>query len=317
MGAVHMGMAPGLLPGQIPLSDGSKTFLNLWPNLPNEKGMGTEEILQSAANGMIDVLFLLGADPLSDFYDPELAEKALNTVNTVISVDLFVNASAYHADIFFPASAFIEVNGSHTNIEGRVTPIRQKVTSPGTARPDWMIAAEIANRLGYDLNIERPEDAWDELGQTSTTQTKVDMDLICDSPDGQILESTGAITLEEIKEVSDTRPFDSYSLRLVLAKRMYDLGTITQMSPALKEFAGTSQLFINATDFKSMGLKNGEPVLVTAGEKNLTVLVVPNNKVPRSIAFGYLNQMGEDLRTLLVKGADSIDIRIDPTVKVG
>ena len=69
--------------------------------------------------------------------------------------------------------------------------------------------------------------------------------------------------------------------------------------------------------FKSMGLKNGEPVLVTAGEKNLTVLVVPNNKVPRSIAFGYLNQMGEDLRTLLVKGADSIDIRIDPTVKVG
>ena len=317
MGAVHMGMAPGLLPGQMPLTEGLKAFSNLWPNLPNEKGMGTEEILQSAADGMIDVLFLLGADPLSDFYDPELAEKALKTVSSVISVDLFVTASAYHADIFFPASAFIEVNGSHTNIEGRVTPIRQKVTSPGTARPDWMIAAEIANKLGYDLNIESPEDAWDELGQTSTIQIPVNMDSICDSPDGQILESTGAITLEKIKEVSDTRPFDSYSLRLVLAKRMYDLGTVTQMSPALKQFTGTSQLFVNPSDFKSMGLKNGEPVLVTAGEKNLTVLVVPNNKVPRSVAFGYLNQMGEDLRTLLVKGVDSTDIRIDPTAKVG
>ncbi|MEG3586458.1 MAG: NADH-quinone oxidoreductase subunit NuoG [Actinomycetota bacterium] len=316
MGAVHMGMTPGLLPGQTTLTEGSKSFSNSWPNLPNEKGMGTEEILQSAANGMIDVLFLLGADPLSDFYDRELAEKALNTVSSVISIDLFVNASAYYADIFFPASAFIEVNGSHTNIEGRVTPIRQKVTSPGTARPDWMIAAEIANRLGHDLGIEKPEDAWGELNQNLTGQTQVNLHSICNSPSGQILESTGEITLEEIEEVSDTRPFDSYSLRLVLAKRMYDLGTVTQMSPSLNQFAGTSQLLVNPVDFKAMGLKNGEPVLVTAGDKDLTVLVVPNNKIPRSVALGYLNQRGEDFRTLLVKGADSIDIRIDPTAKV-
>lgn len=316
MGAIQMGMAPGLLPGQNRLAEGSQVFSDIWVNLPSQKGMETEEIIQSAADGNIDVLFLLGSDPVSDFYDPDLAEKALKMVGTVISVDLFVNPSAYHADIFFPASAFTEVTGSHTNTEGRITPIRQKVTSPGTARPDWMIAAEIAHRLGHDLGIEKPEDIWNELNSRSISHEQISFDSIANSPDGQFIKESDVITLGNLEKISDTRPFDSYSLRLVLAKRMYDMGTITQMSPALQQFAGTSQLHINPSDFEAMGIAEGNPVLVSAGERSLTLLVVPDPKIPRSVAFGYLNQIGEDLRTLLSKSADSIDIRIDPTVKV-
>ena len=237
-------------------------------------------------------------------------------VGTVISVDLFVNPSAYHADIFFPASSFTEVTGSHTNTEGRITPIRQKVTSPGTARPDWMIAAEIAHRLGHDLGIEKPEDIWNELNSRSISHEQISFDSIANSPDGQFIKESDAITLGNLEKISDTRPFDSYSLRLVLAKRMYDMGTITQMSPALQQFAGTSQLHINPSDFEAMGIQEGKPVLVSAGERSLTLLVVPAPRTPRSVAFGYLNQIGEDLRTLLSKSADSVDIRIDPTVKV-
>ena len=50
--------------------------------------MTTDQILESAANGEIDVLFLLGTDPLSDYRDPDLAKKALETTQTVIAVDL-------------------------------------------------------------------------------------------------------------------------------------------------------------------------------------------------------------------------------------
>ncbi|MEE2682859.1 MAG: NADH-quinone oxidoreductase subunit NuoG [Actinomycetota bacterium] len=317
MGALNMGMAPGLLPGQTTLNDGRERFSDLWANLPTEQGKGTEQILQSAAEGEIDVLFLLGADPISDFHDPELAQRALDGVNTVISVDLFVNLSAFKADIFFPASAFIEVNGSHTNTECRVTPIRQKVTSPGTTRPDWMIAAEIAHRLGHDLRIDKPEDVWNELGQRSAIYASINTESICSNPDGQLLATQGEIKFEGSEIITDTRPFDSYSLRLVLGKKMYDRGTITQMTPALRELSGSTEILINPADFKTMGIDEGKSVLVTAGQKSLSVSVKPDDKIPRSIAFGYLNQTGEDLRTLLVKGADSVDIRIDPTTRIG
>ncbi|GIR36577.1 MAG: hypothetical protein CM15mP49_19620 [Actinomycetota bacterium] len=55
-----MGMAPGQLPGQISLHDHNKSGLIGWPNLPEDEGMTTDQILESAANGEIDVLFLLG-----------------------------------------------------------------------------------------------------------------------------------------------------------------------------------------------------------------------------------------------------------------
>ena len=56
-----------------------------------------------------------------------------------------------------------ENEGTTTNLEGRVTTLHQKVTPPGTARADWMIAAELAVRLGGDLGIGTAADLWAEL----------------------------------------------------------------------------------------------------------------------------------------------------------
>ena len=189
IGALLMGMAPGQLPGQLSLHDPSKTGLTGWPNLPEQDGKTTDQILESAANEEIDVLFLLGADPLSDYRNPELAKRALEKTQTVIAVDLFVNPSVYHSDIIFPAAAFIESNGSHTNVEGRITPIRQKVTSPGTSRPDWMIAAEIAWRLDKDLEIESPEDVWREIQAANLGHQEITLNDINSTSDGIIIRS--------------------------------------------------------------------------------------------------------------------------------
>ena len=315
IGALLMGMAPGQLPGQLSLHDPSKTGLTGWPNLPEQDGKTTDQILESAANEEIDVLFLLGADPLSDYRNPELAKRALEKTQTVIAVDLFVNPSVYHSDIIFPAAAFIESNGSHTNVEGRITPIRQKVTSPGTSRPDWMIAAEIAWRLDKDLEIENPEDVWREIQAANLGHQQITLHDINSMPDGIIIQFGTSTQFREANLNIDTRPFDSYSHRLVLSKKMFDNGTITQMSPALKNFSNPSEVFVNPADYKSMGINGENPVTLINGAKTISVIIKPDQRIPRSIAFGYLNQDGVDLRTLLTDGAESIDIRIDPTAK--
>ena len=43
-----------------------------------------------------------------------------------------------------------EKTGSTTNLED-VSHLWQKVNTPGVARADWMIAVELADRLGHDL----------------------------------------------------------------------------------------------------------------------------------------------------------------------
>jgi len=316
MGALDMGMSPGLLPGRNTLSTGSSIFSDIWPNLPSEVGADTKQILRNAADGQVDILFLLGADPITDFPDPDLAKAALKNAGTVIAVDLFVTPSVYESDVVLPAASFLEMNGSHTNIEGRISPIRQKVTPPGTARPDWMIASEIAHRLGSDLGIETPEDIWEELVTRSAVHGNIDFTKIDDELNDHLLTATGRIPFNPAHERLESRPFDSYSMRLVVGKKMFDQGTVIQMSQSLRMLAEPSELRINQYDFERLGIEEGTLVKVSSGEKSINIKVKVDNRVPRSSALIYLNLEGADPRDLLVDGSHSTDIRIDPTAQV-
>ena len=166
-GAIDMGMAPGLLAGRVSIDDGAAAVTDRWPRVPTGRGHDAAGILAAAAAGKIDTLILLGADPLNDFPDRDLAERGLAGARTVIATDLFLTESVRQADVVLPAAGFAEVRGTTTNLEGRLTTLAQKVTPPGTAQSDWVIAAELARRLGYDLGIESPEHVWDELREVA------------------------------------------------------------------------------------------------------------------------------------------------------
>ena len=80
------------------------------------------------------MLVLLGADPLTDFPDRDLATRGLAGARTVIAVDRFLTASAADADVVLASAGFGEVDGTHTNIEGRVS-TRDPQDHAARARP--------------------------------------------------------------------------------------------------------------------------------------------------------------------------------------
>jgi NADH-quinone oxidoreductase subunit G len=171
-GALDMGLGPGLLPGRIGLDEGRDWCAATWPTVPAERGLDTRGILEAAAAGEVATLVLLGAD-LDDFPDRDLARRGLAGAGTVIAVDLFLTETSAQADVVFPAAGFAECDGTTTNLEGRVSTVAQAVTPPGTARSDWMIAAELAFRLGHDLGLESVEDIWEEVEQLAPSHRGV------------------------------------------------------------------------------------------------------------------------------------------------
>jgi NADH-quinone oxidoreductase subunit G len=162
-GALELGMSPGLLPGRVTLDNGRDWFGERWPTLPAGRGLDAAGILRAAADGKIDTLVLLGADPLADFPDRDLAERGLAGARTVIACDQFLTESVKQADVVLPAAGYAEVDGTTTSLESRVTALSRKVTPPGTAQADWVIAAELALRLGADLHLESPAAIADEI----------------------------------------------------------------------------------------------------------------------------------------------------------
>jgi NADH-quinone oxidoreductase subunit G len=170
-GALDMGLAPGLLPGRVSLEAGRAWFTEAWGTVPERTGLDSAGILAAMAgdnDGGVTALILLGADPLSDFPDRSVAEAALSAGHFVVAVTGHPSQSVdAHADVVLPCAVAHERSGTTTNLEGRVSRLGQKLTAPGFAWPDWMIAAELAAALGADLGVSSNDDLVDAIMRTA------------------------------------------------------------------------------------------------------------------------------------------------------
>ncbi len=181
MGALDMGLAPGVLPGRVGLEEGRAWFTAAWGSVPEERGRDARAVIEGLADGTIDAVVLVGADPVSDFPDRRLAEEALGRASVVIAVDAFLSPSACLADVVLPACMAYERAGTTTNIEGRVTRVGAKVVPPGQAWPDWMVASELAARLGGDLGVTSAAELWNEIERVAPSHAGVTHDAL-DAP---------------------------------------------------------------------------------------------------------------------------------------
>jgi NADH-quinone oxidoreductase subunit G len=194
-GALDLGLAPGFLPGRVTLDAGRAWFEAAWGGVPAERGLDTAGILTAAAEGRIEALVLVGADPLSDFPDRDLARRALTAVPFVVAVDAFPTPSTDLAHVFLPVALAGEKRGTTTNLEGRLLRLARKVTPPGTAMEDWRLAVELALRLGVDFDLEAVDEVTDEIARLAPAHLGADAALLRKAADGAV------IPLGEVEEV--------------------------------------------------------------------------------------------------------------------
>lgn len=338
-GALDMGMAPGLLPGWLTFGDGRRERLaERWPRLPLQQGLDTEGVLRAAADGKIDALLLVGADPLADFPGRDLAERALAGARTVIACDLFLTESVRQADVVLPAAAYAEVAGTTTNLEGRVTNVVQMVTPPGTAQSDWAIAAELAHRLGYDLGVASPRELWQEIADAVPAYaTAVGGGVLLPAPGSPVSEpspngheppgvalpddptrgtvarwaAAGGSSGTSSGARREPPPVDAYSLRLITTRKLYDRGTTVRHSPALAALAESAALRLNRYDFDRLGIAPETQMRVVSSVGQLIVPVRPDEGVARGTAVLPFNHSGGRANALIDSGSIVTDIRIE------
>ena len=170
-GAIQMGVLPDRLPALKSVGNGATPkFEALWnAPLPAEPGLDTRGILESCVSGKIKTLYVMGQDLLTAFPDRALAQKALETVPTLIVQDMFLTETAKLATVFLPACSFIEKDGSFTNIEGRVQKFKKAVEPRGLSKPDWQIIADLLSRLGKPVPYFSPRDISREIAKVTAS----------------------------------------------------------------------------------------------------------------------------------------------------
>jgi NADH-quinone oxidoreductase subunit G len=160
-GALRAGVHPNLLPGGRRLDDAAARadVEAAWgAPPPAEAGRSTRGILEACARREVDVLFLIGVDPLRDAPDAQLARRALENARHTVVVGLELGELAPYADAFLPAAAWAERDGHATDWEGRPQRLRPVRDPAGVARPDWEILSGLAAAMGSDLG-------WDTIDE--------------------------------------------------------------------------------------------------------------------------------------------------------
>lgn len=158
-GALRAGVHPTLLPGGRRVTDDVERgqVEAVWGPIPAEPGRDAMGILRAAAGRELDVLYLVGVDPLRDLPDPALARRALANAGYTVIQGLELGELEPYADAFLPAAAAAERDGRVTTWEGRPRPLRAARAPLGLSRPDWEIFVGLAEALGADLGLDSLE----------------------------------------------------------------------------------------------------------------------------------------------------------------
>jgi formate dehydrogenase major subunit len=180
-GSCDMGSMPHEFPGYRHVSDDETRalFEAAWGvPLSADPGLRIPNMLDLAAEGSFKAVYCVGEDIAQSDPDTQHVTHALENMECVIVQDLFLNETAKFAHVFFPGASFLEKNGTFTNAERRISPVRKVMTPKNGLREDgkheagledWEITAKFSEALGYPMHYNHASDIMDEIAALTPT----------------------------------------------------------------------------------------------------------------------------------------------------
>ncbi len=287
-------MHPALLPGGRSLREAGAVESRWKTAIDREAGRDWRGILEACANREIDVLYLVGVDPLRDYPDGALARRALENVPRKMVQSLELGSLEPFADAFLPAAPFLEKEGHVTKWEGRGQRLRRVRDPEGMSLPDWEIFASLALACGGDLGFETLDELHEEMGELLAPQDAA----------GPSVEPATA----------DTDTDASDGLTLFTYPLLVDEGRLSERADELKA-ALADPPFAEIHPDDAGDLIDGADVLLktAAGEATLPARVTEH--VAKGSVFVPFNQAGFQANPLL-DGEFVTSVTVEPVAEL-
>ncbi len=313
-GGGDMGAIPNKLPGfqDIESDHAARArYEQAWGvTIQPKYGWHLTQMFEAMERGDLKALYVVGENPAQSEADAVHTMHLLESLDHIVVQDIFLTRTAEIADVVLPASAsWCEAEGTVTNSERRVQRVRRALDPPGQARDDIEIVCEIAARLGHDWGHPTSEEVWDELRSLSPmhagmTYRRLDEEGLqwpCwdeQHPGEQFLHArlwdepvTGArapfnVVVHElpVDELSDEFP-----IRLTTGRRLDSYNTGVQSGGYSSPLRRGESLDLSPEDCDSLGVVQGEHVLVTSRRGSVVAPVRVDDTLRPGLAFMTLH----------------------------
>jgi formate dehydrogenase major subunit len=309
-GACDMGSFPHELSGYRHVSDAATRalFESEWGvPIDPEPGLRIPNMLDAATDGEFKAIYIQGEDILQSDPDTKHVAAGLAAMECVIVHDLFLNETANYAHVFLPGSTFLEKNGTFTNAERRIQPVR-KVMEPLNGYEDWEVTQELARAVGLDWSYSHPSEIMDEISRLTPTfagvnyarldaEGSLQWPVTDAAPDGSpIMHINGFARGPDGKGkgkfvVTDYVPTDErtgprFPLLLTTGRILsqYNVGAQTRRT-ANTVWHPEDVLEIHPTDAENRGLKSGDWVRLASRSGETTLRATVTDRVAPGVVY--------------------------------
>ncbi|MDP7281764.1 MAG: molybdopterin-dependent oxidoreductase, partial [Candidatus Poribacteria bacterium] len=305
-GAGDGGALPNNYPGFQPVTDvgnQAKFQLSYGREVDLEKGI-TKVTALNLCGDQIRAMLINGENTLISDPDRQHCQHALESLDHLVVIDIFLTETAELADVVLPATAFAETDGTTTNTERRVQRLRAAVSPPGKAKPDWWIIDQIAYRLGIpNFGYQHPKAIFNELCSLSPIYTGLNWDRVANGayqwpvpevghPGTPILHQDefpigrGRFTVTNYRDPHETISED-FPVWLTTGRRLASYHTRTQTGRAqgIDYLLAEEALEVHPDDVRDWGLIDDDWCHLSSARGTVKIRVKATNRSPRGTVF--------------------------------
>ncbi len=298
-GTAECGVDSDKLPGGVEITDENcARFEAAWGHpIPRVKGLKAAHALDRAAEGGMDLLYLVGGNFLETMPDPENARRGLARPKFRIHQDIVLNTStlvdAEEWVLVLPAQTRYESGGTSTSTERRIRYSPAIADPDGVRVPEARAEWEIPSLIGRKLRPQHPalfaykntDDVRAEMGKLMPLYSGIEQL----HAEGEFVQWGGArLGGNGFPNMPDARArFTTVDLPRVAVpdgkfflstRRGKQFNSITwgQKDP-ITGAPNRSDVLLAAADLAALGLRDGDPILVRSeqGELRGTARVGP------------------------------------------
>jgi formate dehydrogenase major subunit len=324
-GACDVGSLPTAFSGYQPFDDPDLQALHkevTGKPLPQKRGLKTTDMWDAALEGTLKGLWIIGYDVAQT--DPNLKKvrAALEKLQFLVVQDLFMSETARYATLVLPGAAFVEKDGTYTNLERRVQRVRKVMDPPAGILPDWQVICEVATRMGYPMRYGHPSQIMEEIAQLTPAMRGISYERLDRGPGLQwpVPDAThpgtsvmhekafpqgkarfvGVDYLPPGEEPSADYPFVLVTGRIL---EHYCSGAQTRRT-RLMELVDHGTLEIHPDDARRLAVRSGQPVKVISGRSEIVMPAKVSERVAPGQLFADFHFPETNLNTLLSSSAD-------------
>ncbi|MGF7119480.1 molybdopterin-dependent oxidoreductase [Methanobacterium oryzae] len=239
-------------------------------------------------NPKIKLIFISAGNPIAMSPNSKKVKKAFENVDYMIAVDHILNDTTELADLFLPATTFLEdedLLGSYGS--NWITPINPAVKHIGEARTELWIFQQLARRLGFEDKMEGTPKEWLSKLAKPLLDHGISLEELQKSPirvpsapktpykNRKFKTSSGKF--EFIKEFEYNDNFNNeFSLRLLsIMPKKWILSGI----PQNEHKKGILEIQVHPDILKEMDINSGDKSLLESSVGRLIVKVIENKEI--------------------------------------